>query len=78
MSAGGGANLSHFVYRFQTVYDTGINPGILSRLEFPFITFTLQSVPRVMAQTSKDAKGGNVIGLDTAHGEKIWVESSLG
>lgn len=72
-------NMTAFLQdHYDTVRDVAIKTGILDPLDFRFLTFTPQPVSHIMAQASKDANGGNAIGLDPAHGDKIWVEYDLG
>lgn len=49
-------------------------------LDFHVFSFAVQPMPRLIAQASRDNSphaGGNALGLDPKHGDKVWIEYDL-
>lgn len=54
--------------------------AIIDLLDFKTFSFAVQPMPRGIAQASREQRGGgggNALGLDPDHGDRVWVEYDL-
>jgi hypothetical protein len=52
------------------------NNSVANLLDFQLLGFDAQPVPVNIAKASQ-AQGGNALGLDPAHGDRVWVENDF-
>lgn len=68
---------SFFNDHFSLVSDATGEGSQADPLDIRIFTFTVQPLPRLIAQASTDA-GGNALGLTPDSGDRVWIEYDLG
>lgn len=69
------ANMTDFLNdHYELVKKASIEATFWDLLDFKDMSFAVQPMPRHIMQASKDANGGNALGLDPKNGDKVWIE----
>ncbi|KAJ6787440.1 hypothetical protein PWT90_03280 [Aphanocladium album] len=51
--------------------------AIFDLLDFKVFSFAVQPMPRMIAQAAKERNGGNALGVNPDHGDRVWIEYDL-
>lgn len=72
------ANMSAFLKEhYELVRDKAVEAAKFDPLDFKVFSFAVQPMPVGIAAASRAKKGGNALGLDPDHGDKVWIEYDL-
>lgn len=72
------ANMTAFLTdHWDLIHKKSTNAAIFDALDFHTFSFAVQPMPRMITQASRDANGGNALGLDPESGDRVWIEYDL-
>ncbi|TQV91185.1 FAD-binding, type 2 [Cordyceps javanica] len=72
------ANMTDFlVDHWDLVKRRATRAAVSEPLDFKIIAFAVQPMPAIIARASRARNGGNALGLDPDHGDRVWIEYDL-
>ncbi|KAM3523693.1 hypothetical protein NHJ13051_004947 [Beauveria bassiana] len=72
------ANMTDFlVDHWKLIKKRAVQAALRDPVDFKIFAFAVQPMPSFMAQASKDRNGGNALGVDPDHGDRVWIEYDL-
>ncbi|EGX91944.1 FAD-binding, type 2 [Cordyceps militaris CM01] len=73
-----GANMTAFLNdHYDLVKRRSVEAALKEPLDFKIVSFAVQPMPRGIAQASRDRNGGNALGINPDHGDRVWIEYDI-